>query len=66
MKSSANESTNIFNYNDPIEVVKKRVYKLKGTEEFERVENDELIISEEDVSLIKINIIIDIPTDLHK
>lgn len=65
MKSSANKSTNIFNYNDPIEVVEKRVYKLKGTE-FERVENDELIISEEDVSLIKINIIIDIPTDLHK
>jgi hypothetical protein len=65
LKSSANESTNIFNYNDPIEVVEKRVYKLKGTE-FERVENDELIISEEDVSLIKINIIIDIPADLHK
>ena len=65
MKSSANESTNTFNYDDPIEVVEKRVYKLKGTE-FERVENDELIISEEDVSLIKINIIIDIPTDLHK
>lgn len=65
MKSSTNESTNTFNYNDPIEVVTKKVYKLNGTE-FERVENDELIISEKDVSIIKINIIIEIPTDLHK
>lgn len=63
MKSSTNESTNTFNYNDPIEVVTKKIYKLKGTE-FERVDNNELIISEEDFSLIKINIIIDIPTDL--
>lgn len=63
MKSSTNESTNTFNYNDPIEVVIKKVYKLKGTE-FEKVDNNELIISEEDVSLIKVDIIIDIPTDL--
>lgn len=63
MKSSTNESTNTFNYNDPIEVVIKKVYKLKGTE-IEKVDNNELIISEEDMSLIKVDIIIDIPTDL--
>lgn len=63
MKSSTNESTNTFNYNDPIEVVIKKVYKLKGTE-LEKVDNNELIISEEDMSLIKVDIIIDIPTDL--
>lgn len=63
MKNSTNESTNTFNYDDPIEVVIKKVYKLKGTE-LEKVDNNELIISEEDMSLIKIDIIIDIPTDL--
>ncbi|MTK11706.1 MAG: hypothetical protein F8N39_06325 [Clostridiaceae bacterium] len=62
MKSSANESTNTFNYKAPIEAVIKNIYKLKGTE-IEEINNNELIISEEDNSLIELDIIIDIPTN---
>ncbi|KZL90322.1 hypothetical protein [Clostridium magnum] len=63
MKKLINPLTNNFNYNAPIEVVIKNMYKLKGTE-IEEINNSELIISEEDNSLIEIDIIIDIPTNL--
>lgn len=63
MKNLINTLTNNFNYNPPIEVVIKNIYKLKETE-IEEINNSELIISEEDSSLIELDIIIDIPTNL--
>jgi hypothetical protein len=63
LKNLTNPLTNNFNYNNPIEVVIKKIYKLKGTE-IEEINNSELIISEEDSSLIEVDIIIDIPTNL--
>lgn len=63
LKNLTNKLTNDFNYNAPIEVVIKNMYKLKGTE-IEEINNNELIISEKDSSLIEVDIIIDIPTNL--
>ncbi|WML32751.1 hypothetical protein [Clostridium sp. OS1-26] len=63
MKNLTNTSTDILNYNAPIEAVIKNIYKLKGTE-IEEINNNELIISEGDSSLIEVDIIIDIPTNL--
>lgn len=63
MKNLINTLSNNFNYNAPIEVVIKKIYKLKGTE-IEEINNAQLIISEEDSSLIEVDIIIDIPTNL--
>jgi len=57
------EALKKFNYNAPIEVVIKKIYKLKGTE-IEQINNNQLIISEEDSSLIEIDIVIDIPSNL--
>lgn len=62
LKNLTNPLTNNFNYNAPIEVVIKKIYKLKGTE-IEEINNSELIISEDDSSLIEVDIIIDIPTN---
>ncbi|GFZ33142.1 hypothetical protein CSC2_36680 [Clostridium zeae] len=63
MKISTNILNNNFNYNTPIEVVIKNIYKLKKTE-IKEINNNELIISEEDSSLIEIDIILDIPNNL--
>ena len=63
LKNLTNALNNNFNYNAPIEVVIKNIYKLKGTE-IEELNSNELIISEEDSSLIELDIIIDIPTNL--
>lgn len=62
LKNLTNKLTNNFNYNTSIEVDIKNMYKLKGTE-IEEINNSELIISEEDNSLIELDIIIDIPTN---
>jgi hypothetical protein len=63
LKNLINPLNNKFNYNAPIEVVIKKIYKLKGPE-IEEINNSELIISEEDSSLIEVDIIIDIPANL--
>lgn len=59
LKNLANEFSNNFNYNAPVEVVIKNIYKLKGTET-EEISNCELTISNYDNSLIEVDIIIDI------
>lgn len=56
------EVLKIFNYNAPIKAVIKKIYKLRGTE-IEKMENNQLIITEEDNSLIEVDIIIDTPTN---
>ncbi|MFL0195320.1 hypothetical protein ACJDU8_07040 [Clostridium sp. WILCCON 0269] len=63
MKDLINSIIDNFNYTAPIEVVIKNIYKSKGRKD-EQISNSKLIISEEDSSLIEVDIIIDIPTNL--
>ncbi|MBI6873484.1 hypothetical protein I6U51_12305 [Clostridium aciditolerans] len=62
LKNLTNIPANNFDCKAPIEVVIKKIYKLNEAE-IDEISNNELIISEEDNSLIELDIIIDIPTN---